>query len=83
MAFIEYVLLALIASSGAAGLPAATPGTTLGPEAIVQPNGGVFPAVVHQDKKDDTKKIKPLVQHRRHTKTRHAAKTPKKRGTKT
>lgn len=42
MPLFEYVLLAVIGSSGAAGLPATTSGRTFGPEAIVQPNGGAL-----------------------------------------
>ena len=42
MPLLNYVLLALIGSSGATGLPAAKPATTLGPEAIAQPNGGAL-----------------------------------------
>ncbi len=74
----KYVLLALIGSTGAAAVTAARPATTLGPGAIVQPNGGVLPAAVLQEKKDDTKKdlkLKPMVQHRRHTR-RHSKVRP-------
>lgn len=41
MPLLEYVLLAVIGSSGVAGLPA-TSVASLGPEAIVQPNGGAL-----------------------------------------
>ncbi len=44
----EYILLALLASGGVA-LPDGAPATTLGAEAIVQPNGGALPSTRQTD----------------------------------
>jgi len=80
MPLFEYVLLALL-GSGATG---AAPGTTLGADAIVQPNGGAMSTSMPlaQDKKDDTKKIRTMEsrtrrghQHRRHGRHTHKKKT--------
>ena len=69
MPFFEYVLLALIGSSGVAG-PA--PSTTLRPEAITQPNGGALTAYAQEiPKKNKHSKTKAKHRHNRHHKGRH------------
>lgn len=78
MAFIEYVLVALIGSSGATGLPTSTPGITLGPESIVQPNGGALLAEPVQTKKDAGKltlNYTRYKKHRGHRRGKHQAST--------
>ncbi len=84
----EYILLALLASGGVA-LPDGSPATTLGADAIVQPNGGALSSVyLGQDtpKKEYSKRSKYLRkrEHRRRSKiTHHPVKqprTPKKDG---
>jgi hypothetical protein len=86
MPLFEYVLLALIASGGGAGLPTEKPETILGPEAIVQPNGGALLAA--QDippKKEDSKDRHPMFKHtlrhgHKHRHRRPRPQTPKKDG---
>jgi hypothetical protein len=70
MPLFEYLLVALI---GAGGVPAAKPMTNLGPEAVVQPNGGALFAAPDPASKD--KKLTKPLKHRRHRKHRHAALT--------
>jgi len=67
MPLFEYLLLALIGSSGVAG----TTPTTLGPEAITQPNGGALSALQDPPKKDDIRRTKTMLKQRRHHKHRH------------
>lgn len=69
MPLINYVLLALIGSGGAAGLPATTPATTLGPEALVQPNGGVLLSVQETPKKEDRRRTLTTnyTRHKKHS----------------
>jgi hypothetical protein len=54
---------------GAAGHPAAVPGTILGPEAIAQPNGGALITAQEPPKKEDSRRHTMLT--RRHNKYRH------------
>ena len=71
MPFFEYVLLALIGSSGVAG---PTPSTTLRPEAITQPNGGALTVYAQETpKKDDSRQSRTRAKHphNRHHKGRH------------
>ena len=81
----EYILLALLATGGVA-LPDGAPATTLGPDAIAQPNGGasssVYPGQDTPPKK--SKHYRQLKHRRHHSKIRnHPVKqprTPKKDG---
>jgi hypothetical protein len=86
MPLFEYVLVALM---GAAGHPAAVPGTILGPEAIAQPNGGALITAQEPPKKDDLHRRSTMLKRRhdksRHNKHRHGRRgrgpnTPKKDG---
>jgi hypothetical protein len=70
MPLFEYVLVALI---GAGGVPA-KPMTNLGPEAVVQPNGGALFAAPNPASKD--KKLTKPLKHRRHRKHRRAGLAP-------
>lgn len=66
MPLINYVLLALIASGGAAG-----PTTTLGPDAMVQPNGGALLGAEQTPKKDDRRHPTLTTNYTRHKKRVH------------
>lgn len=74
MQFFKYVLLALIGTSGVAladEKPAANSFGTLSADAIVQPNGGVTPSFLPQDKKEDHRtRVSPA--YTRHKKRRHS-----------
>jgi hypothetical protein len=79
MPLFEYVLVALM---GAAGHPAAAPGTILGPEAIAQPNGGALVSQDNPPKKEDSRRH-AMLKHRRHHKHRHGGRkvyAPRKEG---
>jgi hypothetical protein len=66
MPLFEYVLVALM---GAAGHPAAAPGTILGPEVIAQPNGGALITAQEPPKKEDS--LRHTMLKYRHNKYRH------------
>jgi len=72
MPLFEYVLLALLGSSGIVAP------TTLGPELIVQPNGGAF-TMAPQDppKKDDSRHHRNTRRHPRHRRNKVYAKDKK------
>jgi hypothetical protein len=73
----EYLLLAVLASGGAA-LPGAVPNTTLDADAIVQPNGGGLSSVYPgQDTPPKKSKHYRKLRHQR-----HHSKAPKKRSIK-
>jgi hypothetical protein len=82
----EYILLALLATGGVA-LPDGAPATTLGADAIVQPNGGESSSLyLGQDTppKKGGRHQKEFRKRRRHSKVYHHTnkqpRTPKKDG---
>ena len=84
----EYILLTLLAAGGVALPDGTVAASTLGADAIVQPNGGALSSLApRQDKKDDTHLkafSKTKVRRHRSGKVRHRTvkqpRTPKKEG---
>jgi len=75
MLLFEYILVALLGSGSA---PSAPPTVTLGADAIVQPNGQVFPVDQPSPSKDckgcpnkEKNVRKAIVRHRRAMRRRH------------
>jgi len=77
MPLFEYVLLALLGS----GTTGAAPGTTLGADAIAQPNGGAMSAsFVGQKKPTKTERHRRVHKHRRHSTHKKKTEGEKKGG---